>query len=80
MYKGTGVFEALMREQKKKVHAGDFKALHTIQRWVGLDKYCVVMTRSFLPRLHCIYVFTTHATNSRNVTQHGECGNSGRIV
>jgi hypothetical protein len=42
MYKGTGVFDTLMREQKKKVHMGNFKALHTIYRWVGVDKYCVV--------------------------------------
>jgi hypothetical protein len=58
---------------------GDFKALHTIHRWVGVDKNCVIITRPFLPGLHCTYVFMTHATNSRNVTWCMECGDSRRI-
>jgi hypothetical protein len=79
MYKGTGVFDTLMREQKKEVHMGDFKALHTIHRWVSVDKYCVITTRSLPSGLHCMYVFTMHATDSRNVTWCMEYSNSGRI-
>jgi hypothetical protein len=68
-----------MREFKKEAHMGNFKALHTIHKWVSVDKNHVIMTRSLSPGLYYTYAFIMHATSSRNVTQCMEYGDSKRI-
>ena len=78
-HESTGVFNAFMRERKQKLNTGNIETSHTFQKWVSIDKDCVVMAGPLPPRFYCMYTFTMHATNSWDVTRHIESGN-GRSV